>query len=218
MNSKISLIINECITKKISIFNDRAEVTRQAEINVQEGVQEILIQKLSSFVEESSVRVSLSSDSKAMILEVSNYLQNDEEEVEESKKYLILKELKDKITAVEKRILILKDEKDNIKKQNDWLENYANKITSSNLKPIALEEANRFMDYYHNKSKIFEEKCFEIDDKIEELEEEKIKLEKPAKRIQSTMRNVSVLINATESAKITLKLIYLTSNASWIPS
>jgi uncharacterized protein (TIGR02231 family) len=206
-------ITNNTITK-VTVFRSQAQITRLASIDANEGVHNVIFDKLSPYINMNSVEVK--ADQAITILSVSNRNQylNKEEKPES------IKLMEDSLENLNASLADFKADKETIVFQKELM--LANKNVGSNQTGVKTDELEDLMALYHKKLNEFKTDWFRLTKLENKYNEIKQKLEQQLAEYnngQMQLTNeivVSIKANRElQNAKI--ELSYLVSNVSWQP-
>ncbi|MBN1388229.1 MAG: mucoidy inhibitor MuiA family protein [Bacteroidales bacterium] len=205
LNSKI---------KKVSVFPDRAQVTREAPVNINQGKSLLRISGLSPFIDPSSIQVKGEGD--FMIISVNNQL-NYLEAIDESE------EVKNLRSRIEELKIKIEDEKTNIeilREKEAFLT--ANRVISGKNENISAQELKSITDLYASSIESIRKSILEKNRLIVKYEQEKNKLENQlsgtVSRSKTMSTEVIISVSASRAVSANIILSYLVSNAGWYPS
>jgi uncharacterized protein (TIGR02231 family) len=206
-------ITNNTITK-VTVFRSQAQITRLASIDANEGVHNVIFDKLSPYINLNSVEVK--ADQAITILSVSNRNQylNKEEKPES------IKLMEDSLENLNASLADFKADKETIVFQKELM--LANKNVGSNQTGVKTDELEDLMALYHKKLNEFKTDWFRLTKLENKYNEIKQKFEQQLAEYnngQMQLTNeivVSIKANRElQNAKI--ELSYLVSNVSWQP-
>ncbi len=205
--------ISNTITK-VTIFRSQAQITRLASIDANEGIYNVIFDKLSPYINMNSVEVK--ADQAITILSVTNRNQylNKEEKPES------IKLLEDSLENVNASLADFKADKETIVFQKELM--LANKNVGSNQTGVKTDELEDLMALYHKKLNEFKTDWFRLTKLENKYTEIKQKIEQQLAEYnngQMQLTNeivVSIKANRElQNAKI--ELSYLVSNVGWQP-
>lgn len=227
--NKVYLQTSQCPIEVVTVFNDRAEVTRLVAAEVVDTT-EIIVKGLPKSVKSDSIHVS-GGKGEAVILEVSYSLVYDEKKKDEEREKLLLEleELKEKQQEHNTTL-------SRVQKEKELLSQYGNTVTSSNnakegqgnaIEKLVAESTlsgfENFLKFYTSHSEKLDLEIKKVNKEIKLLGEKvknlntQISLTSGSKS-DNESRQVSISVHAEKTVKITLKLTYIVSQASWDPS
>jgi uncharacterized protein (TIGR02231 family) len=206
---------------RVTVYQDRANVVRKAEVELDAGVSEIIFSKLPLGIYEESIRIS-THNKGIKILGISR------------KEVAVEKPISDRIRELEEKIQGLKDERkayeDTINVLNnkeEFLKNlrasYSEKISKEmigaktfevkDLKDMASFIEEELNDVFKKKRDTFV-KIRELDKKIATLEFE---LKNISYQPTTKYNSIIVSVEAEKKGKYDIELNYVIGNASWYP-
>lgn len=212
----------------VTVYRDRAEIIRTAAFSTDKpGEHELKITDLSESLDPESIRIK--GICGCQILEVSHELVR----VDDSKiANEPLRELKLKVSELEKRQKLLTQQKQRLKDQQRYIEKYtesmlygatsAKEVSPSKL-PVA--EATGILSFN------FTEMCA-LDEKVNQLDEDAIKINEEISMLRAEMvkcsssahndanntYTVAVLLDVGAAGEVSIQLTYVVSNSTWRPS
>lgn len=198
----------------VTVFPDRAQITREAALNLEKGKTLLRIAGLSSQIEASSIQVS--GQGEFMIIAVNprmNYLEPTEESDE-------VKELRARVRELN---IMMEDEKteiDILREKENFL--VANRVVTGKNESINATELKNISELYTSSIESVRKGIVQKNRKIREYEEEKQAIENQLNHSLRESRmpssEVMVSVSAPSACRGKLKLSYLVSNAGWYPS
>ncbi|XP_078698925.1 protein F37C4.5-like isoform X7 [Branchiostoma floridae x Branchiostoma belcheri] len=219
----------------VTVYLDRAEVRRSVLVNVKKGENEVLFKKLSQNIDKDSIRVECKGP--ASITEVtyhSKFIPADE--AEENKK---IRELKDKLNDLEKTKKALLAKKHRLEKQRSVLDGFAdnmikptspgeNKESNSdnrlslNMDTSLLDCMSGFFDLYDKQAQKLDESLQDLDQEIDTNEDAAAVTRKNIQELEISkdslmIREVLVVLDTKEEARVELIVSYVVSKARWAP-
>ena len=205
VNSRIS---------QVNVFPDRAQVTREASVNISQGESLLRIPGLSYLTDPKSLQVKGEGD--FMIISVNNqfnYLESMEESEEVKNLRSRIEELKTKIEDEKTDIEILREKEAFLA---------ANRIIGGKNENITAQELQSITDLYASSIESVRKGILKKNRLITKYEQEKNKLENQLSGSVSRLNTNSteVMISVSASRPVTGKIIlsYLVVNAGWYPS
>jgi hypothetical protein len=207
---------------KVTVFSDRALITRSARETVPAGIQTILVPHLPTALMDQSLRVSGVSDRAAKITDV-KIEQVFLDTIPESRKsdlYKRLNALRLEKNALERKNLLLKSQSEAV---DALQENYTKSLNNPNPNhKAATEEWEKLLQFVERKKTDFADKMESLRIEIE-VKQEKIQVLE--QEIRNTTggsgkaeKQVSVTLNVTEGGPIDFEVSYIISGVSWSPS
>lgn len=210
--------ILESIIKNITVFNDRAQIFRTAEFEVEKGEHILRFENLPASVESKSVQVN---GKGAVILKNIKFKKVFFEEIT-NETVVKLQNEKQKLEII---IDEINDDIENAEKELEFIENIAQKTVHTNEKSKSELNPNnwiKMVEFYRNKLDSLNK---EIRLKNLDLAKEENKLGKIQNEINQAGRShnktknvVDVVVTAEEKTKVWLLLSYIVYGASWKPA
>ncbi|MGM0666588.1 MAG: mucoidy inhibitor MuiA family protein [Bacteroidota bacterium] len=198
----------------VTVFPDRAQLTREATLNLEKGKTLLRIAGLSSHIEASSIQVS--GQGEFMIIAVNprmNYL----EPTEESEK---VKKLRARVRELNIMIEDEKTEIDILREKENFL--VANRVVTGKNESINATELKNISELYISSIESVRKGIVQRNRLIKEYEEEKQAIENQLNHSLRESRmpssEVMVSVSAPSACKGKLTLNYLVTNAGWYPS
>ncbi len=205
--------INSKITN-VSVFPYRAQVIREASVNISQGKSLLRIPGLSPYTDPSSIQVKGEGD--FMIVSVNNqmnYLENMEESEEVKKLRSRIEELKIKIEDERTGIEILREKEAFL---------IANRIIGGKNENITAQELKSITDLYASSIESVRKGILEKNRLINKYEQEKQKLENQlngtVRKSRTPSSEVIISVSAPRTVAAKIILSYLVTNAGWYPS
>ncbi len=205
LNSKI---------KNVSVFPDRAQVTREASVNISQGKSLLRIPGLSPYTDPSSMQVKGEGD--FMIVSVNNQM-NYLENMEESE------EVKNLRSRIEELKINIEDERTGIEilmEKEAFLT--ANRIIGGKNENITAQELKSITDLYASSIESVRKSILEKNRLINKYEQEKQKLENQlngnVRKSRTPSSEVIISVSAPRTVAAKIILSYLVTNAGWYPS
>jgi hypothetical protein len=207
---------------KVTVFSDRALITRSAKETMPAGIQTILIPHLPAALMDQSLRVSGVSDRAVKITDV-KIEQVFLDTIPESRKsdlYRRLNALRLEKNALERKNLFLKSQSEAV---DALRENYTKSLNNPNPNhKAATEEWDKLLQFVERKKTDFADKMESLRLEIEAKQEKIQALEQEIRNTTAgsgkTEKQVSVTLNVAEGGPIDFEVSYLISGVSWSPS
>ena len=202
------------VIKTVTVFLNGAEIKHSESVSLKKGTNKIVFDKLSAYMELSSVQASVEGDADIQSVSTeSNYLSAEKLDPR-------IKDLKDSIDMLNTEITDINSELDANSTEKYMLtvnENVGGKQT-----PSSLLELDKAADYFHKKT-------LEINNNTAKLNKEKTMLTEQLTLMNSQLsalnyknnterKEIIVVINSAASGHVTVNLRYLVSNTGWEPS
>ena len=218
----------QCPIQYVTVYNDRAEVTRLVRHHFDgEGTYDLVFQGFSPSVDLTSLHVSGGTGKACTILEVS--YQTRYEDPTESAALTSLDQLQLELEQVQRDTEQHQRELARLGKQRAWLDGRASKLMNQDdqVTNNGLEGMQQFMDFYYKSLIKLDDDTAREELKIKQLTQRQTELkakinehgvEGVAQR-RTAIREVTVTVHlASSNADVTLDLSYLISNCSWSAS
>ncbi|MFO7754474.1 MAG: mucoidy inhibitor MuiA family protein [Bacteroidales bacterium] len=198
----------------VTVFPDRAQIEREASLNIPQGKSLLRIPGLSPYADASSLQVK--GEGNFMILSVNsrqNYLENTEENEAVRNIRERIDELKTKIEDEKTGIEILKEKEAFLT---------ANRVIGGKNEKITAQELADLTEVYTSSIEEVRKGILSRSRLIKDYDEEKQKLEN---QLQGALRlsrmptsEAIISVSADQPARAVLTLSYLAGNAGWYPS
>jgi len=147
-------VANQCKIENVTVFSDRAEVTRRLDLDVtvNDGPFEIVVEELSAEIDPQSVRIS-GAQGHAVILEVAY---DEKAEIDENKLNTELGELRQQSNELDNKLTLLSKEKIRLDKEQDFIEQLSNQFCKqkepsnehSELDILTEDSVNGFIKFF----------------------------------------------------------------------
>ncbi|CAF3804223.1 unnamed protein product [Rotaria sp. Silwood1] len=218
----------QCPIQYVTVYNDRAEVTRILRHHFDaEGTYDLVLDGFSTFVDETSLHVSGGTGKSCTILEVS--YQTRHEDVTPPSDLTSLEHLQSQLENVQTDIEKHKRELARLAKQRVWLDGRSTKLMNQDG-PYAssdLENMQQFLDFYHKTLLKLDDETAHEEDEVKNLNDRQDALKAQiyqhgataqASR-QKTCREMTIAVHvASDKIDVALEISYLISNCSWSAS
>eukprot|EP01126_Amoeba_proteus_P060879 TRINITY_DN8109_c0_g1_i3.p1 TRINITY_DN8109_c0_g1~~TRINITY_DN8109_c0_g1_i3.p1 ORF type:complete len:459 (-),score=87.58 TRINITY_DN8109_c0_g1_i3:259-1635(-) len=216
----IKLTKKQCPISSVTVYNDRAEVTRTIHSDLLPDLNKLVLSGLTNRIDKDSIRVSGGKSSREVnILEVSCNSTHPESN---------LAMFTDKLDKAKAEQDLLKEEAARIESQKTWLEGFAEAVKSPNLDKGStldllssdhLKNVQIFLKFYTSQKTELDSRLKTVKKKIEEgkfllLSE----LGAPASPEQQYQSEIVVEVKASNRGEAELDLSYIVTGASWVPS
>ncbi|MHA1770377.1 MAG: mucoidy inhibitor MuiA family protein [Candidatus Thorarchaeota archaeon] len=205
-------------TKEVTVFTDGARVTREGEVALREGEQEIVIRGLSRFTKTDSVRLAGLGTANLLNITVEQdaQLRTDQSE---------LKKLQDELRQLKRKRQSINDRIDRTQKAIAQLirltqivsTERAHQIAMGKVEPKSIEGDDELFELIADKRKSIREdhkKIEKLDLEITKVQEKIYSLDNSSYDIRF---KVIVRLDAKQAEKIPLQVIYQVMSASWTP-
>ncbi|CAF2952157.1 unnamed protein product [Rotaria sp. Silwood2] len=218
----------QCPIQYVTVYNDRAEVTRVLRHHFDtEGTYELVLNGFSTFVDETSLHVSGGTGKSCTILEVSYQTQH--EDVGLPSDLTSLDHLRSQLESVQTEIEIHKRELARVAKQRVWLDGRATKLMNQDgpCTTNDLENMQQFLEFYHKTLLKLDNETAREEDEVKKLNDRQDALksqinqhgaEAEANR-EKTCREMTITVHvACSQIDVALEISYLIGNCSWSAS
>jgi uncharacterized protein (TIGR02231 family) len=197
---------------EVTVFLNRAQVTRVAKTRISDGKTLLLFEGLTSQLDQQSIQVS--GKGKFTILGISHQ-QNYGKEFSSPRTKL----LRDSIEIVQQQILIEQSQKEILSKEEQML--LSNQKIGGTNQNLTAAELKAMADFYRARLSDIIAQRFRQDNKIKKLNEHLQRLQLQLKEVNDLYaRHTSTIIVSVSAATETqaeFELNYVVANAGWIP-
>jgi uncharacterized protein (TIGR02231 family) len=207
---------------KVTVFRDRALVTRSSKEVIPAGVHTVLIPHLPDALVDQSLRVSGVSGKSAKITDVKIeeiYLDT----MTETRKAELTKRMKSlqaEKSALERKSLLFKSQADAVEELRDTYTKSLNNPHATKI--VTTDEWEKLLQFVERKKTDFADKIENLRIAIEEKQGTIDALEQEIRNAGGgsgkTEKQVSVTLNVAEGGQIDFEISYLISDVRWIPS
>lgn len=203
----------------VTVFTDRAQITRLAKIQLSKGENKVAFDKLPTSIETKSVQVTGEGNGVLTDIKFKKIFYEDYPEEKVKTIYDKIKELQKEEKEISDNILISENE-------SNFVENIANKLTSNSegekASPILdPEKWIKMVDFYRSKNEKIKRELRELNIRKKDLVEKILNLQKELNQYgnnrSKTKNQVQISLENQEDTEMTLKLTYITYGASWYP-
>lgn len=210
----IMQIIDSSISS-VTVFGDRAEVTRTAQLQLTAGEHTLLFDRLPEKIEQKSVQVN--GIGNAVLASVKFKVAHYEEVPDEDKKALI-----DEQQRLEDELAHLSNKSTRLANEKKFIENITVKLTTpieDDVPTLDPAEWDKMFGFYSQKSEALDEAIF-ANEKEQRTWQNKIdKLQKQLQDLDyndtRTKNQVEVIVQMNEDAGLELNLSYIVYGAKW---
>ncbi|HTA82884.1 MAG TPA: DUF4139 domain-containing protein [Bacteroidia bacterium] len=198
----------------VTVYMNGAEIKQSKQVDVKAGSNTIVFQKLSAYLQDQSVQVSVDGDAEVLsVTATSNYLNIEKMEPR-------VKLLKDSLALFTSKIASLNNQIDAYNSERALLNenrNIGNKQT-----PTSIQEIDKAADFYMQKT-------LEVNNAISKLNEQQTDLSTQYSLMQSQLqelnyknnperKEVTIVVHSSADKSIILHLRYIVDNAGWEPA
>ncbi|CAF1086016.1 unnamed protein product [Rotaria sp. Silwood1] len=221
-------IDQQCPIQCVTVYNDRAEVTRILRHHFDtEGTHELVLNGFSTFVDETSLHVSGGTGKSCTILEVSH--QTRHEDTAPPSDLTSLDHLQSQLENVQIEIEAHKRELARITKQRVWLDGRSTKLMNQDGPYTANDPENiqQFLEFYHKTLLKLDDATAREEDEIKKLNDRqdalKAQITQHGAAAQAnrrkTYREMTITVHiAISKIDVALEISYLIGNCSWSAS
>ncbi|CAF1467830.1 unnamed protein product [Adineta steineri] len=220
-------IDRQCPIQYVTVYNDRAEVTRSVHHHFDaEGTYELVFEGFSPSVDLTSLHVSGGTGKACTILEVSYQKRYENTMVEED--LTPLDQLQNECSNIQVDIAKHQRELARLVKQRTWLDGRASKLMNQDgqINTNDLDSMQQFIDFYYKQLIKLDDETTNEENQIKELTQQKEKLEAKIQEHgvveinrRKEKREVTIAVHiATNKIDVALDISYLISNCSWTAS
>lgn len=214
----ILLSASESTISEVTVFTDRAQVTRTLSQELTKGEHTILFENLPRNIEQNSIQVNGSGD--AVLKDIKLKTEHFAEIPDEDKKALFDEKqlLEDKITELDNTVF-------QIEKEKKFIEAIANRLTSINEKSESAEldpeKWIKMVEFYRSKLEILDAEKLEtikskrtIQNKLDKINTE---INEIGRFKNKTKKQVEVKVLMTKEGNLKLNLSYIVYGPTWYP-
>ncbi|KAF8376426.1 hypothetical protein PRIPAC_82855, partial [Pristionchus pacificus] len=209
--------------KKVTVFEDRAELKREFAVELAPGQNEVVIERVSGSVDHDSVRVT--GKGSAVIEEV---LVADRRVTVGAGDSLRAKELRTEKEGLETKKRLIDDEKASLAKRIEALDQMIGQVGSGIAAPKeakftadqeTLESVITFFDFYDKQVIELREKLSANEKSSQKVQEEMNVKQHELNHIEQGdfIKVISILLDSKEGGKVELELTYQVWGANWHP-
>lgn len=199
--------------KEVVIYRQGAKISHSAQMTVNSGNQEIILDNLTSTIDPNSLQVQVKGSAILLSATVRTNFMGYQTLPKR------LKELKDSLELISNKIDWLTNEQaiyqgeEKLIVENQKIVNEKEKITASDLSQLA--------DFYRSRLTVIRKKIYSNNITLRDLRETKKHLEQQLQEMNyqkgKRMGEVVLNISAEQTTRILVNFTYLTRNAGWVP-
>jgi uncharacterized protein (TIGR02231 family) len=205
----------------VTVFNDRAEVNRAVELEIESGEQIVSFGDIPSLIDENSIKVDGKGDGVIKDVSIKKHFLVDSFQKN-------LNELLSQKNSLQEQIEKLEKQFTRIEKEKELIDSIKDRITTVSDREQRNMEFELDMQRWVEMIGFYREKLQTLDAEHESAKEQSIKLKKELEKVEAQIRHsgsyeqkqnyeVKVTIEAKESSTIYLNLSYIVYSASWKP-
>ncbi|MFD1259318.1 mucoidy inhibitor MuiA family protein [Entomomonas asaccharolytica] len=204
--------------KEVTVYNDRAAITRYAEVQLVAGEHELIFENLPVRLDDASLQVDAKATSATTILDVV------------TKQQLLISNANERLQQIEKQIETLQeqlaklDDRENIiKSQYDFIKQMQNSAVGATDKANrpSMQQIQQIMELANNNLTQLTAEQRQLTTDKEQLQKQLQVLQNdryPLQReVNTQVKNVAVRVSLAQSATVKIALTYVTLGASWYP-
>ena len=197
----------------VTVYLSGAQITRTSKIVIQEGTTEFIFDKLSPYIQESSIQISgLKNTSILSINYGINYLAKQDNSIEVESLRDMIKELKDKIQLEEDLISGFNEELSVIQ---------SNRRLGNENEVVSLEKLQQFAAYYRERMTAIKSDIYASNKKKIEYNKEISNLTKQLNEFNVDDKvqtgEIKVNLNTDSATNLSIIIKYNVTNAGWFP-
>jgi len=207
----------ESTIASVTVFSDRAEVTRTATLELTPGEHVVMFDTLPDKIEQKSIQVGGEGD--AVLSSVKFKVEHYEETPDEDKKALL-----DEKQALEDQQQLLTNKINRLRNEQKFVENITVKLTTPIEEDIPALDPKQWEDmfsFYSEKSESLDEAIFATEKEQQALHKKVEKLNNQLQDLQyddtRTKNQVEVIIQMNSEGSLKLNLSYIVYDAQWQP-
>lgn len=199
---------------EVTVFIDKAQVTRQKAVELNAGITILKFINLSPFIDAKSVQVKASGDVTVLAV---NHQQNYLDKMDRPKELQDLDKLRETIDSKIKQentyLSIIKEELSFLQ-ENRALGGRNEQISITNLQQVS--------DFYSNRLTALKLKEIERNNTVEDLNKQETNILNQIKTLSSKKEfptgEILIKVDAKKNGNFSFELSYVVSNAGWFPS
>lgn len=205
--------------KAVTVYTDRAAITRNAEVSLPAGEHELYFNNLPVQLDNNSVQVNAQSTTAATILDVTT---KQETRLEDAN--LRLQQLDEQINKLNEQLTILADQQKLLVNQQDFIKKMqagvlapskdASRPTATELQDI-MQFSKDSLTAILVKQRAITKQQAELKKQLTVLQNERYPI---LQKRGFQVKNVVVRVNLQQAGKVNLDLTYMTSGANWYPN
>ncbi|HAS41666.1 MAG TPA: hypothetical protein DCS93_14385 [Microscillaceae bacterium] len=201
----------------VTVFQDRAEVIRVAQMDLEKGEHVLIFDQLPASIEDKSIQVS-----GAGIPTILNQIKFSTEHYEESPDEII-QSVQAQRTQLNEQRRVLKDNIKRLKGQQKFLQGMVQRVTrpTKGQKVTKTQAWFKMLEFYQQKQVAIDEQLheatLEINRNHQALQKANAEYKKFLGQRHKTRRQVAVNVTAEQSGTVELSLSYIVYGASWEP-
>ena len=223
-------IDRQCPIENVTVYNDRAEITRLLQHHFDAaGVYDLVLDGFSPSVDHTSLHVSGGTGKACTILEVSYHTAYDDTTTATKTDLRPLDELRKEFTQISSQIALHEKEVERLNKQRKWLDGRATKLMNQDgqVTDKDLDVMSEFMGFYRRTLMKFDDQTANEQNEIKKLTEVKNALNSkitqygakdPSNRRKDRYEVTITVHIGGANLDVSLAVSYLIGNCSWSAS
>ncbi|EAY29224.1 mucoidy inhibitor MuiA family protein [Microscilla marina] len=215
MKDTTQVIDSKVVT--VTVFQDRAEVTREANVTLKQGEHILVFDQLPDSIEEKSVQVS-GKGTQAMLTQVKFLTEYYEHSLDED-----VQALEDKKQGLIAQGRRLQNEQQRLQGQQRFLQGMVDRVTkpTKGQRKSTPQDWLKMLEYYGQKQANVDEALLKVKQQVRQNTQALDKLEKETIHFftqpQKARKKVEVQVSVAEEGTLQLLLSYVVQGASWEP-
>lgn len=197
--------------KQVTVFERGAQVNRQASITLKKGIQEVVLNNLSRYIDANTIQAKIPGAKIVSLSYQLNYLNSEEGNAQK-------KILQDSVAALEHELKLLKNELQINQQELKLIEKNVDIKGQTVLDVADLED---FLIFYRSNLPLIKGSMLKIEVKQKSVKQSIKKLKQELRNLNSTTQKVSgslkIELSAAKQITGSLDLNYYVSNAGWTP-
>ncbi len=202
----------------ITVFSDRAQVTRTASLELEVGEHTLVFDQLPATIDQNSVQVS--GEGTATLANV-KFQKVYYQVISDSARQTFY----DEKLRLEDELKLSNQKNKRIEQEKEFIENIAKKITTpaEENSPAELEPEKwlKMLDFYHEKLEKLDAQLWEIETQTrqtrEQLQQINYQLQQAGGKDSRVKNQVALVVQMPQAGSLVLHLSYIVSNARWFP-
>jgi uncharacterized protein (TIGR02231 family) len=203
---------------QITVFSDRAQVTRRASLELEAGEHTLVFDQLPDTIDQNSVQVS--GEGAATLANV-KFQKIYYQAISDSARQTFYAEK----LRLEDELKLASQKNKRLEQEKEFIENIAKKITapaeetsSAELEP---EKWLKMLDFYHEKLEKLDAQIWEVEAQSRHLHEQlqpiNYQLQQAGGKDSKVKNQVALLVQMPQAGSLVLHLSYIVSQARWFP-
>lgn len=199
--------------KNVIVYLSGAQITREATVTLQPGINEIVFTELSPLINENSIQVSgLKTASILSVTFSTNYMEKKEATGKVASLESIYKKTEREIAIVRSTIKSLEEEQILLQ---------SNKSIHNNQQGITVAAISAYAKHYRERMAAIHTELYDLNTNARELNEKLSDLRKELNKVQNQTKEqrgeIKLKLDTPTATTVNLQLNYLVSGAGWFP-